>query len=96
MEPVQPGTAESPMNCDQLPQEYTWPTSGPDTTKHTSRYSTAQQRKNIQLHPPEHRQQSPLQGNPHKALVQTHPMGADTTSKRNYDLAEKEIKKKTQ
>ena len=43
----------------------------------------------MQLHPSEHRHQSPAPRNFHKALVQPNPLGADYTNKRSYDLAAK-------
>ena len=57
-----------------------------DTSKFTTGYFIALQREEIQLHPPEHRHKFPQPGNLNKSLVQTHPQGADSTIKRNYDL----------
>ena len=56
-----------------------------DTQKLTTGHGTTLQRE-IQVHWPEDRQNSPQSGNLHKALIQFHPQGADSTMKRNYDL----------
>ena len=55
------------------------------TPKLTPGHCTALQRDEIQSHPPEHRQKLPQSRNLHKALVQPHARGADSTVKRNYD-----------
>ena len=56
-----------------------------DTPKLTTGHCIALQTDKIQLHPLEHRQMFPQQGNLHKLLVQPHPQAADSTNKRKYD-----------
>ena len=55
--------------------------------KHTSWHSPAHQKEKTQLHPLENIYQSLLPGSLHKSLDQSHPPGAETRIKRNYNIA---------
>lgn len=68
----------------QAAQRHTKPI---DTPYLATGYGTAFQRHEIQLHSSEHRHKFPQPGNLHKPLAQPHPQEADSTVKRNYDLA---------
>ena len=63
----------------QAAQSHTKPT---DTSKLTTGHFIALQRKEIQLHPPEHRRKLPQPGNLDKPLVQPHPHGGTSSMKR--------------
>ena len=56
-----------------------------DPPKLTTGHFTALQRE-IQLHPPEHRNKLPQSRNLDKPLVQLHPQEVDSTIKRNHEL----------
>ena len=57
-----------------------------DTPELTTGHFIALQRKEIQLHPPEHRHKLPEPGNLENPLVQAHPEGTTFTIKRNHKL----------
>ena len=58
-----------------------------DTPKHPTEHGTDRQRNKIQLPPREQRHQLSSLRNLHKALVQPHPLEAESPNKRNHDLA---------
>ena len=66
----------------QAVQSHTKPT---DTIKRTTGHCIALQREAIQFHPTEHRHKFAQPENLHKPLVQTHPQGAVSITKRNYN-----------
>ena len=67
----------------QASQSHAKPT---DTQKLITAHFIALQRKEIQLHPPEHRPKLPKPENFDKLLVQPHSQGASSTIKRNHKL----------
>ena len=58
-----------------------------DNSKHTTGHGPAHLKDKIQPHPPEHRNQSPPPGDPHKPLNQPHLLGADTKNNGSYKPA---------
>ena len=58
----------------------------PRDTPNTLLDKTLPFRDKIQFHPPDHRYKSPQSGNLHKALVQSHALGIDSTINWNYDF----------
>ena len=67
----------------QAVQSHAKPT---DTPKFTDGHFIVLQRQEIHLHPPEHQLKHPLPGSFDKPLVETHPQGATSTIRRNYQL----------